>query len=91
MAERDLERDVSAVRVAEEIRLFELEVPQQLVGRRQAIHLATTGHRRIGYGYPDDHRLRVFAEPRLAGVRHECQDRQVGGPAIETVALNPFR
>jgi DNA-binding LacI/PurR family transcriptional regulator len=69
----------------------ELEVPQQLVGRRQAIHLATTGHRRIGYGYPDDHRLRVFAEPRLAGVRAELQERGLPGPVIETVPLDVAR
>jgi DNA-binding LacI/PurR family transcriptional regulator len=69
----------------------ELEVPQQLIGRRQAGHLAGAGHTRIGYAYPDDDRLRIFAEPRLAGVRRECQDRQAGGPAIETVALDPLK
>jgi DNA-binding LacI/PurR family transcriptional regulator len=63
-------------------------VPQQLVGRRQAGHLIDAGHTRIGYAYPDDERLRIFAEPRLAGVRGECQERLVGGPAIETVALD---
>ncbi|AEV83836.1 LacI family transcription regulator [Actinoplanes sp. SE50] len=47
----------------------ELEVPQQLVGRRQAEHLAGTGHQRLGYAYPDDPRLQIFADPRLAGVR----------------------
>ncbi|MFI5890392.1 LacI family DNA-binding transcriptional regulator [Actinoplanes sp. NPDC051513] len=67
----------------------ELEVPQQLVGRRQAAHLAATGHARIGYAYPDDERLRFFAEPRLAGVRDELQGKQLPGPAIETVALDP--
>src|SRR5690242_5531418 len=46
----------------------ELEVPQQLVGRRQAEHLLGTGHARLGYAYPDDPRLQIFAEPRLAGV-----------------------
>ena len=66
----------------------ELEVPQQLVGRRQAAHLITAGHTRIGYAYPDDDRLRIFAEPRLAGVRGECQERLVDGPAIETVPLD---
>ncbi|WP_433361557.1 LacI family DNA-binding transcriptional regulator [Actinoplanes sp. CA-142083] len=69
----------------------ELEVPQQLVGRRQAAHLAATGHERIGYAYPDDERLRIFAEPRLAGVRDELQERELHGPAIETVALDPQR
>ncbi|WP_433293172.1 LacI family DNA-binding transcriptional regulator [Actinoplanes sp. CA-030573] len=66
----------------------ELEVPQQLVGRRQAAHLAATGHGRIGYAYPDDERVRIFAEPRLAGVRAEYSDRGLRGPAVETVALD---
>lgn len=68
----------------------ELEMPQQLVGRRQAGHLAATGHRVIGYGYPDDERLRIFAEPRLAGVRTECRVHRLGGPSLETVPLEPF-
>ena len=67
----------------------ELEVPQQLVGRRQAEHLASSGHIRIGYACPDDRRLRIFAEPRLAGVRAACARLRVAGPAIETVALDP--
>ena len=66
----------------------ELEVPQQLIGRRQAGHLAAAGHSRVGYAYPDDDRLRIFAEPRLAGVRAECRERGIGGPALETVALS---
>ncbi|GIM88475.1 LacI family DNA-binding transcriptional regulator [Paractinoplanes toevensis] len=67
----------------------ELAVPQQLIGRQQAGHLIAAGHTRLGYAYPDDDRVRIFAEPRLAGVRAECRDRQVGGPATETVALDP--
>ena len=66
----------------------ELEMPQQLVGRRQAGHLAAAGHARIGYAYPDDDRLRIFAEPRLAGVRAECRERGITGPVLETVALD---
>jgi DNA-binding LacI/PurR family transcriptional regulator len=66
----------------------ELGLPQQLVGRRQAAHLGATGHTSIGYAYPDDDRLRIFAEPRLAGVRDECQERHLAGPAIETVPLD---
>ncbi|BCY07917.1 LacI family DNA-binding transcriptional regulator [Actinoplanes sp. L3-i22] len=60
----------------------ELEVPQRLIGRRQAEHLSGTGHRRLGYAYPDDPRLRIFAEPRLAGVR------TVGEPVVRTVPLD---
>ncbi len=66
----------------------ELEVPQQLIGRLQAEHLIGSGHSRLGYAYPDDDRLRIFAEPRLEGVRDACRRGQVGGPAIETVALD---
>ncbi|GAA4602867.1 DNA-binding LacI/PurR family transcriptional regulator [Actinoplanes octamycinicus] len=62
----------------------ELEVPQQLVGRRQAEHLVGTGHARLGYAYPDDPRLRIFADPRLAGVR-AALGRQ---PVVETVPLD---
>ncbi|GAA0578529.1 LacI family DNA-binding transcriptional regulator [Paractinoplanes ferrugineus] len=65
----------------------ELEVPQQLIGRCQAAHLLGAGHTRIGYAYPDDERVRIFAEPRLAGVRDECRESGVAGPATETVAL----
>jgi DNA-binding LacI/PurR family transcriptional regulator len=47
----------------------ELEAPQQHVGRLQAEHLAAAGHTALGYAYPDDDRVRIFAEPRLAGAR----------------------
>ena len=67
----------------------ELEVPQQLVGRRQAEHLQASGHARIGYAYPDDARLQIFAEPRLAGVRSACRAGGLGEPVTETVALSP--
>ncbi|GIF08013.1 LacI family DNA-binding transcriptional regulator [Actinoplanes siamensis] len=60
----------------------ELEVPQQLIGRRQAEHLCGAGHRRLGYAYPDDPRLQIFAEPRLSGVR------AFGEPVVRTVPLD---
>ncbi|WIM99128.1 LacI family DNA-binding transcriptional regulator [Actinoplanes oblitus] len=66
----------------------ELEVPQQLVGRRQAEHLLATGHTRLGYAYPDDPRLQIFAEPRLAGVR-AVVDRQPATPVGEGGAPEP--
>jgi DNA-binding LacI/PurR family transcriptional regulator len=65
----------------------ELDIPQQLVGRRQVEHLAAAGHTRLGYAWPDDDRLRIFAEPRLAGVRSACRSGGLAAPAIETVAL----
>jgi DNA-binding LacI/PurR family transcriptional regulator len=65
----------------------ELEMPQRLAGGRQAEHLRATGHRRLGYAFPDDDRLRIFAEPRLAGVR-ACSG---GDPHVEIVPLDPER
>jgi DNA-binding LacI/PurR family transcriptional regulator len=67
----------------------ELEVPQRLVGRRQVEHLTQAGHARLGYAYPDDERLRIFAEPRLDGVRQTCREQGLAEPATETVALDP--
>jgi DNA-binding LacI/PurR family transcriptional regulator len=65
-----------------------LEMPQELVGRRQAEHLATAGHTQLGYAAPDDERLRIFMEPRLAGVRAACGAAALKEPAVETVALD---
>ena len=67
----------------------ELAVPQELVGRRQADHLARAGHTRLGYAYPDDHRVRFFAEPRLAGVRAAAAAHHLPPPVTATVALDP--
>jgi DNA-binding LacI/PurR family transcriptional regulator len=67
----------------------ELAVPQQLVGHHQADHLAAAGHTRLGYAYPDDERVRIFADPRLAGVREVCRNRELAEPDCETVALDP--
>jgi DNA-binding LacI/PurR family transcriptional regulator len=69
----------------------ELELPQRLVGRRQAERLACAGHTRLGYGYPDDERLRIFADPRLAGVREACRAQGVAQPVREPVTLDPGR
>jgi DNA-binding LacI/PurR family transcriptional regulator len=66
----------------------ELEVPQQLVGRLQAEHLAGQGHTRLGYAYPDDARVRIFAEPRLDGVRTGCRGCDLGEPDVRTVPLD---
>jgi DNA-binding LacI/PurR family transcriptional regulator len=67
----------------------ELEVSQQLVGRLQAVHLAAAGHTRIGYAYPDDERVRIFADPRLDGAREACAERGLAEPAVCTVPLDP--
>jgi DNA-binding LacI/PurR family transcriptional regulator len=63
----------------------ELEVPQQHVGRLQAEHLAAAGHTAIGYAYPDDDRVRIFAEPRLAGARQAVAAQL----SVRTVPLEP--
>jgi DNA-binding LacI/PurR family transcriptional regulator len=67
----------------------ELEVPQQRIGRMQAEHLAATGHTRLGFAYPDDERLRNFAEPRLDGVRVACVDLGLDDPDVREVPLDP--
>ncbi|MDP9817455.1 LacI family DNA-binding transcriptional regulator [Spirilliplanes yamanashiensis] len=66
----------------------ELEVSQQRVGRMQAEHLAATGHTRLGYAYPDDARLRHFAEPRLEGVRTACAELGLDAPLVQVVPLD---
>jgi DNA-binding LacI/PurR family transcriptional regulator len=67
----------------------ELAAPQQRVGRLQAGHLIELGHDRIGYAYPDDERVRIFAGPRLDGVRAACAEAGVPPPAVRTVPLDP--
>jgi DNA-binding LacI/PurR family transcriptional regulator len=67
----------------------ELEVPQQRTGRLQAEHLAAAGHTRVGYAYPDDPRVAIFADPRLAGVRDACAELGLEPPVVQTVPLDP--
>jgi DNA-binding LacI/PurR family transcriptional regulator len=67
---------------------FELEVPQQRVGRLQVEHLAATGHRRIGYAWPADTRVETLARARLEGVRHACADLGLDEPDVRTVPLD---
>jgi DNA-binding LacI/PurR family transcriptional regulator len=67
----------------------DLEVPQQLIGRLQAGHLAAQGHTRLGYGYPDDERVRIFADPRLDGARAACAERGLPEPVAHVVPLDP--
>ncbi len=66
----------------------ELEIPEQRIGRMQAEHLAGVGHARLGYGYPDDKRLRNFAKPRLDGVRIACAHRGLAAPVVQVVPLD---
>jgi len=69
-------------------RRLELELPQQRVGRLQAHHLASAGHTRLGYAYPDDPRVAIFAEPRLDGVRAVCATLGLEPPVVRTVPLD---
>ncbi len=66
----------------------ELEVPQQRVGRLQVEHLASVGHTRLGYAYPDDERLQIFAQPRLDGARTACAELRLDPPLVHTVPLD---
>jgi DNA-binding LacI/PurR family transcriptional regulator len=66
----------------------ELFTPENQVGALQARHLATA-HQRLGYAYPDDERVAVFAEPRLEGVRGVCADLGLPEPDVRTVSINP--
>lgn len=66
-----------------------MDVPEQRTGRLQAEHLAATGHRRLGYAYPEDPRVQAFAGPRLAGVRQACAELGLPEPLVETVPLDP--
>jgi DNA-binding LacI/PurR family transcriptional regulator len=66
-----------------------LTLPQQRAGRLQVEHLAAQGHRRLGYAYPGDVRLRSFAEPRLAGVRQACAELGLDEPVVTEVLVDP--
>ncbi|GGM34201.1 LacI family transcriptional regulator [Longimycelium tulufanense] len=66
-----------------------LVTAQERAGRLQAEHLAAAGHRQIGYAYPEDPRLRVLAEPRLAGVRAACAELGLPQPDVRAVPLDP--
>ncbi|OXM60975.1 LacI family DNA-binding transcriptional regulator [Amycolatopsis vastitatis] len=67
----------------------EIGTPENPIGAVQARHLATSGHRRLGYAYPDDARVGVFADPRLAGVREVCAELGLPAPDVRTVPLDP--
>lgn len=60
---------------------------QQSIGRLQAEHLLASGHRRLGFAFPDDDRLLAFAQPRLDGVRAVCAERGSGEPQVQIVSL----
>ncbi|MFF1301916.1 LacI family DNA-binding transcriptional regulator [Streptomyces sp. NPDC058307] len=59
-----------------------------MIGAVQARHLAAS-HRHLGYAYPDDERVAVFARPRLDGVRAVCAELGLPDPDVRTVPLSP--
>lgn len=66
-----------------------MSLPEQRAGRLQVEHLAATGHRDLGYAYPDDSRVAVFAEARLEGVRMACAELGLAEPRVRPIALRP--
>lgn len=64
-----------------------LTVGVDRVGRLQAEHLVFSGHRRLGFAYPDDPRVTLFAEDRLGGVRAALADLALDMPVVATVPL----
>jgi DNA-binding LacI/PurR family transcriptional regulator len=68
---------------------FELEYPQQRIGRLQVEHLAATGHRRLGFAWDPDPRIRAFAQARLDGAAQACAELGLDEPDVRTVPLDP--
>ena len=62
-----------------------MDIPEQRTGRLQAEHLASAGHRHLGYAWPDDPRVLAFAQPRLEGVRQACAELDLPQPHVLTV------
>jgi DNA-binding LacI/PurR family transcriptional regulator len=67
----------------------ELGTPLERVGRLQVEHLAATGHRHLGYAFPQDERLGGLASARFDGVRQACADLGLDEPSVSRVALDP--
>lgn len=64
---------------------------QENTGRLQVQHLAAAGHRHLGYAWPDDPRVRGFADPRLGGVRYACHELGLDLPTVLEVPLDADR
>jgi DNA-binding LacI/PurR family transcriptional regulator len=79
---------IVAMHASSRRRQREIRTAENPIGALQARHLAAT-HQRLGYAYPDDERVAVFAEPRLAGVRETCAELGLPAPEVRTVPLEP--
>lgn len=70
------------------VELFESTAPEDYrnvdyeIGRLQASHLIDRGHRRLAYAHLSDARQDPFGSHREAGVRDECQTRDLPEPAV---------
>jgi DNA-binding LacI/PurR family transcriptional regulator len=51
-------------------------------GWRQASHLISKGHRRIGYLLPGHHVPNELTAPRIAGIRRACDEHSLPRPEI---------
>ncbi|WP_410606822.1 substrate-binding domain-containing protein [Amycolatopsis sp. lyj-109] len=81
-------RVIVAMHASARKRWREITTPEHPLGAAQARHLART-HERLGYAYPDDERVGVFADPRLEGVREVCAELGLPAPDVRTVPLDP--
>jgi DNA-binding LacI/PurR family transcriptional regulator len=79
---------VVTLRGAEQPRSGGVLLPENRIGVLQAEHLAGS-HRRLGYAYPAEPRVAVFARPRLDGVRQACAELGLPEPVVLTVPLHP--
>lgn len=64
-----------------------LSQSQTDVGRAQVHHLANRGHRRLGFAYPDDARVKAFADLRLQGAMDAVHDLELPDLDVRTVPL----
>jgi DNA-binding LacI/PurR family transcriptional regulator len=55
------------------------------IGRMQAAHLASRGHRRLGYAFPADPAVELIARERLTGVRAGCEELGLPEPSVQVV------
>lgn len=59
------------------------------IGRLQAEHLASRGHRSIAFAHLRDARQDVFGSPREQGVRDRCRDLGLPEPPILRLGIDP--
>jgi DNA-binding LacI/PurR family transcriptional regulator len=59
---------------------------QHAIGGLQVRHLASLGHRVIGFAALDDPREEPFGRPRLEGARQECRDLSLPDPVVAVLA-----